>query len=250
MFKNYNTLLVMEVLILMLRKSSLIVLALIGFLCCSVTVSAISDGTGDIWHWTATEGGFNWVAYTESNDKIDITNLDYAIEGSEVTMTMTVAGQIEDADTVYYLMHLLMGNDYYMATYLNGNGLVIGSGALSGFFEQLTDPVSGNTFTATFTVNDPTADYEIRGYAQELSTYGDETNAEWWGDWAPDTYFNEYTGYQGPGDDTDDDTEGEGTNGEDETDNGDTTPTPQTPGFEIILISIAFIIALIIRKRK
>ena len=236
-----------------IRKSSLIILALIGVLCLSVSVSAISDGTGDIWHYTATAGSFSWQAYTGTNDNIDITDLDYSIEGSEVTMTMTVAGDIEDAATTYYLMHLVTGDDYYMATYVNGVGMVIGTGTLSGFYQQLTNPVSGDTFTATFTVNDPAATYEIRGYAAEYSTFGDE-GAEWWGDWAPDAYFNEYTGYQGSGGDDDDDTGDDGTGGDDtlgDENGGDDTGGTGTPGFEAItLIAAIGAIFILLRKRR
>jgi hypothetical protein len=167
-------------------------------------------------------------------------------------MTMTVAGDIEDAATTYYLMQLVTCDDYYMATYVNGVGMVIGSGTFSGFYQQLTNPVSGDTFTATFTVNDPTATYEIRGYAAEYSTFGDE-GAEWWGDWAPDAYFNEYTGYQGSdgdddttGDDdtSDDDTSGDGT---EEEGNGGTG----TPGFEAVALLAAFgAVFILLRKRR
>jgi len=234
-------------------KSSILFLGVAMLMLSAVSVSAISDGTGDIWHWASTESGFVWQQYSGTNDKIDITNLDYSIEGSEATMTMTVAAPIEDADTLYYLMHLLMGDDYYMATYLNGNGLIIGSGGLSGFYQQITAPVSGNTFTATFTVDDPDANYEIRGYAAEFSTYGDETGAEWWGDWAPDTYFNEYTGIQDPdgtNGDGDGDGDGDGTGDGDTTDGDGDGTTGGTPGFEAIAVLTALVVVLILFKRK
>ena len=226
----------------------------------SNSVSAETDATSDIWHWKVTGTSASWEYYSGSKDYIDIINIDYSITGSEATLTMTCADDIQTSTLTYYHMHLLTGSDYYIAMYYNGMGTVIGSGGqLTGYYSFLQNPVNGNTFTATFTVNDPSASYELRGYAQELTTIGNE-NTEWWGDWAPDDYFYDYSGYSPDNsddgtddiDDSDDIDDGtDDTNDLDnETDSGDSKDDNGSPGFEIVIFISALVIALSLFKRR
>jgi len=235
------------------------------------TASAETDSTGDLWHWKVTNVSGEWELYSEdSKDYLDITNIEYSIEGSDATLTMTLAEDIQDSTLIQYHMHLVTGSDYYGVVYTNSVGIVSGTGSsLSGYYEFLTSPVSGNTLTATFTLNDPSLTYELRGYAQELSSIGDET-AEWWGDWAPDAYFNAYTGYTEEDDTEEDDTEEDDTEEEDTeeddteddeteddekeddgtTETGDGEDSGSTPGFELISIIAAIGVAYIILRKK
>ena len=233
-----------------LRKyilSIAVVLALFGAV---NVVSAESDPSDDLWHWQVSGTSGSWEAYSGAKDHIDITEIDYSIVGSEATLTMTLADDIQDSETIFYYMHLVTGDDYYNAWYANGMGIVTGVGAnLTGYYNMLTAPMSGNTFTATFTVNDPDASYEVRGYAQELSVIGDEAS-EWWGDWAPNTYFYDYSGYipeeeeeEEQEEEPEEEQNGEEKSGDDSEDNG-------SPGFEVIVFIAAITIALLFMRRK
>ena len=229
----------------LLRKYILVIAIAFALFGAVNIVSAETDGTSDLWHYKVSGTSYSWEAYTGAKDHIDITDIDYSIIGSEATLTMTLAGNIQDSETIFYYMHLVTGNDYYNAWYSNGNGIVQGIGAnLTGYFSMITSPISGNTFTATFTVNDPSATYELRGYAQELSVLGNETT-EWWGDWAPNTYFYDYSGYvpEEEEEEEEEEQEEEEKTGDDDEDNG-------SPGFEVIVFIAAIAIAILLLRRK
>jgi len=231
------------------KQNLLVIGILIAIIAAAQSVSAEADGSDDLWHWKATGTSAAWEAYaTGGKGYIDITSIDYSITGSEATLTMTLSENIQDSQTVIYYIHLVTGSDYYIAYYVNGVGVVAGSGGqLAGYYAMLESPVSEKTFTATFTINDPSATYSVRGYAQELTSVGDET-AEWWGDWAPDTYFHDYSGYtpeDGNGDETGDGTEDGETGGD-----GTSDTNKGTPGFEIITLIAAISIAIILLRKK
>jgi len=214
-----------------LWKSSLLIVGIAVLLLSSITVSAESDDTGDVWHWRVSETTWSW-EHSGGKPNIDITSVSYTITDSEATLTMTVAGTIEDSENIVYYMHLV-GDDettYYQAFYFNGGGayILIGAGYEGG---ELVNPVSGNTFTATFPIADPSATYSVWAYSAEYTEAGDETD-EWWGDWAPNLYSPWYTG-------------GDGNGG-----NGDNGGGGGTPGFETLAVIAAIGVALIILRRR
>ena len=233
-----------------LRKNILILAIVFTIFGAANIVTAETDDTGDLWHYEVFGTSASWEAYSGSKDYIDITNIDYSISGSEATLTMTLAGNIQDSETILYYMHLVMGTDYYNAWYTNGMGLVTGvGGTLTGYYSMLTSPVSGNTFTATFTVNDPSATYEVRGYAQELSELDDET-AEWWGDWAPNTYFYDYSGYNPEEEEEEEEEEQEEEEEEEQEEGEENDKDKGSPGFEVIVFIAAITIAILFIRRK
>jgi len=202
------------------KRSILLFVGIAVLLLSTLTVSAESDDTGDVWHWKYSETGYSW-EHSGGKPNIDITSVSYEITGSEVTLTMTVAGTIEDSEKILYFMYLIGdGETVGQASYMNGEG-----GYLTGLYQggDLVNPVSGNTFTATFNITDPSATYSVWAYSGEYAT-GDESGEAWW-DYAPNTYAPWY----GLGSDS----KGGG-----------------TPGFEIIAVITALAIALIILRRR
>jgi len=208
------------------KRSILLFVGIAVLLLSTLTVSAESDSTGDVWHWKFSETGYSW-EHSGGKPNIDITSVSHTITDSEATLTMTVAGTIQDSEKIIYYMHLV-GDDettYYQAFYINGGGayLLIGAGYQGG---ELENPVSGNTFTATFEIDDPDATYSVWAYSAEYAETGDESGEAWW-DYAPNTYSPWYTGGDGNG----------GTGG-------------GTPGFETLAVIAAIGVALIILRRR
>ena len=226
----------------LLRKYILIAAIVLTLFGVANLVSAETDDTGDLWHAQVNGMSYSWEAYSGEKDYIDITDIDYSISGSEATLTMTLADDIQDSVTIFYYIHLVTGDDYYNAWYTNGIGMVQGNGTnLTDYFSLITSPISGNTFTATFTVNDPSATYELRGYAQELNIVGEETT-DVWGDWAPNAYFYDEYGYEEEEEEEEEEQEEE-TTGDDDDDTG-------TPGFELVVFIAAIAIAILFMRRK
>ena len=195
-----------------------------------------SDPTGDVWHWAYTDGVYGWEYNIAGKPHIDITEVSYTISGTQVTLTLKIAGTITNSELVSYRAYLHTSDSDYRVTWINNEGS--GFGTDTGNGSQIDfDPeimVSENTISATFdVVGTFSTDVELVGSAFEYTSVGD-TNVEWWADWAPETsspYWEE------------DDGDGDG--------DGTTPPKPKTPGFETIAFIGAIAVALIIlRKRK
>ena len=219
-----------------LCKSSIVFVSVAVMLLSSMAVSAESDSTGDVWHQTWSGSKWNWGASTDSKSNIDITDISYDISGTQATVTMTTVGAMSAGmeDDVVYTMHLKSaGSSYYMIVYTNSQGSVMGWGDYAGFMEQLDDPISGNTFTATFEVSNPDSDWQVYGFNVEYYEPGNEQGEAWW-DYAPNSNAPWYTGGDGDGD----------------SGNGGSSGSSGTPGFETITVIAAVGIALIILRRK
>lgn len=221
------------------------------------TVAAITDNTGDVWHYQETDEGWSWDEYSGDKPNLDITEVSQSFDGNEVTLTLKVNGMIENSEDITYILYLEGDNSNYGAYYTNNEGYVGGEGEASGFYDLLDNPVSGNTFSATFEVENPDESYNVYGYTQEY--IGSE---EHWGDYAPNEYAPWYSGDEDT-DDTDDSDSGDDaddgtTNGEDDntddatddTGNGEDTFGNGTPGFELILVFLAIAAGIFIIKRR
>ena len=222
-----------------------------------MTSSALTDDTGDVYHWKLTDNTWAWEQYAGQKDNIDITSVDYSIDESQVTLTMTVAGTIENSQNIFYYMILVGESGNYQAYYTNENGIWTGTDGFSGEGGLLTDPVIGNTFTATFTINNPSASYDVYGYALEYSNLSDASTSEWWADYAPMEHAPWYAGDDDTGDDdTGDDDAGDDDTGDDDTGDNGTSGGDEggddkgTPGFELLTIVAALAVAFIILKRR
>ena len=116
-----------------LWKSSMLIVGVVVLLLSTLTVSAESDSTGDVWHYYAlSETNWGWEAHTGSKPNIDITSVSDTITGSEATLTMTVAGTIEDSDKIIYYIMMTAGGSSYMAYYADEESYCIGPGGLLG----------------------------------------------------------------------------------------------------------------------
>ena len=239
-------------------KKVLLFIGLFVFLIlANINVSAISDSSEDIWYLEGGELKTKWERYN-GIDKgyLDITNLEYSKSGSEVTLTMTTSENIVDDHETAYYMHLVYGEYYYSAYYAYGGGtLAKVEGRLPDHTTEIISPVSGNIFTATFTVDDPDIDYEIRAYTHELSTFEDVANADQWGDWVPNDYFYTFTGTEKEETEENDstnnggDNDGNKANGEKPVENTG-KDNVETPGFEILTIVAAVGIVYIFFRKK
>ncbi|MEF8879307.1 MAG: Heimdall-CTERM domain-containing surface protein [Candidatus Thermoplasmatota archaeon] len=210
-----------------IRRTILVIGAVVCILTISGTVAAINDDTGDVWHYKETNGGWSWDKYSGEKPNIDITDVSQSTNGNETTLTMKVNGEIENSENIEYWMYLKNDNSDYYAHYSNKNGTVGGNTPSGIFSYQLENPVSGNTFTATFELDNPDASYELWGYSAE--TVSDSN--EWWGDYAPSEHAPWYSG------------------GGDSTDNGDTSDKG-IPGFEILIVTIAMALVIFLRRKK
>ena len=228
-----------------LWKSSILFVSVAVMLLSSMVVSADetkSDPTGDVWHWAYAGGMYSWDANVGNRPNIDVTEISYAVSGTQVTLTLKVAGTIANSELIHYYVYLNTSDSTYMLSWGNGEGFGFGMSSEEGSQQMDFEPeitASGNTISATFdVVGTFSTGVEVYGFAQEFTTVGDMTT-EFWQDWVPNE--DDPFGGQDSGDSGDSD------------DSGDSNPPPPTgtPGFETIAVIGAIAVALIIlRKRK
>lgn len=225
-------------------KQNILVITIVVLLMLLAVVqvaSAESEGTGDLFNWHFSEDQWGFGKYGDlDHPNIDITDVSYTKEGLELTLSVTVAGTIQDSLNYYYVVYSGNPDGVYYSIALvaalaawNANGI---SGVASGL---LTDYISddGKTFSGTITMLEDTT---ITPYANaiEYQTFGDAVTSEWWQDWFPNSYFT--IGDPGDGDgDRDGDV-----------DTGDGSGNGGTPGFKLITLVAAVAVALILLKRR
>lgn len=222
------------------QKSCIIIVMFVLLMLLSINAMAINDDTGDLYHYIYSDNKWSWEAYSGEKDQIDITDISYSMEGSQVTLTMTCADTIAVNDKIALTMYLQSDDDSsYLVMYVSSSdmGTVLGQGDYQGFYELLENPVTGNIFTATFEVSNPDADYEVWGFSAEYLDIGDQGGEAWW-DYAPDSNAPWYI----PGDNNNNNNNNDGTT-TNEKDDG-------TPGFEAIILLAAVAVALILIKRR
>jgi len=237
----------------------------------SITVSAETDSTGDLFHRKvdATDiTGWSFEEYTGDKPNIDITDLSYTTTDTQLTITMTVAGVIEDKQGLAYYAYILRdtvgaGN---IAYYTNSFYYVWGDTQESAT-SDMTSRAGTDTITFTIDYADPGSITGVWGFTYEVADIQASTSGEYWGDWAPNTYFPAYDQFYGgdsedegtgedEGEEEGEDTGDEGTGEEDQGDDGtgDTEDNEGdnggTPGFELLAIIAALAIALIILRRR
>ena len=233
-----------------LRNSGIViisVLLLVGS-CFTVVAASISDGTGDIWHWAQSVSGtgWSWQGNVGNKPNIDITEVSYTVNDNKITLSLKVSGTIQTSDKVIYWVYYNSTDTQYWFSYTNGSGGGFGMKGMN-FTSQENVTISGNTISVVLDALGDTSKVTLWGYAVEYTTIGDQT-AEWWGDWAPNEKFPHYGETSGTND-----TDGtNGTNNTNGTSNNDNSGSEtKTPGFEIVLVMTAVVIALIfIRKRR
>ena len=239
-----------------MSKYVIILGAILALVTASFNVSAETDSTGDLFHAI---GDGTYEIYNDAKDDIDITDISYTASDTQLTVTLTVDGTIQDEQLFGYFVYVVLegttGYNYW-GSYTNGIGYVFDT-TLS---EHLVTKDS-NTLTFTFDIDDAASVANVWAWAYELAAIGSE---ELWADWAPDSYFPAYALFYGEDDTEEEDTgeedtgeedtgeeetNGEETTGEDDT--GDEEGGGGTPGFELLVLIAAIAVALIIlRKRK
>lgn len=184
----------------------------------------IEDGISDIWQNKLVDDQWAYVSYQESDknylDIVDISHtittkssdedppgldivlldgslmnkVDYSSssESSVITLTMTLSDNVKSSLKVIYNMYIECQGKTYMAYYSNGVGSwSITSGTFGVHTHDvgwLTNAVSGNTFTASFDFENPDYYYTIWGKSHEIGDFGEMSESEWWGDYAPDSH--------------------------------------------------------------
>lgn len=214
-------------------------LLIVGVLLMLIFTSALSsaetetDGTNDVFHRRMADGAWGYY-YTDENDNIDITSISYEVNNKEVTLTLTVDGEIEDSVNIVYWAYYTSAEASYWMMYTNGSGIVycekdytIGTKAVV--------TTSKDTITGVFPLyGNDTSKVDLFGTAYHY-TSTNNPNAELWVDWSPNTHSGAPTATQ----------DGENDGG---TSSGNNNKG--TPGFEAILFIIAIAVAFIILKRK
>jgi hypothetical protein len=114
-----------EVFMKMLKKSILIFGAVVTLFMAGFNVSAEPDGTNDIWHWHYSDTAWGWSLYTGSDlSDVDITDVSYTKDGLELTLSMTVAGTIQNSSNYLYMIYSGSPNNInYWVWYSNGYGI-------------------------------------------------------------------------------------------------------------------------------
>jgi hypothetical protein len=226
-----------------LRSYGIVIVSLLILLgsCFTAAATSVSDGTGDVWHWTNTGTAWSWVGNVGNKPNVDIKEISYEVNDAKITLKLEVAGSIQTSDKVGYYLWYNSTDTVYTMTYMNGQGGAYGvkggNFMNSSYTQNVT--ISGDTLSAVLDVVGDTSQVELWGMAVEYTTFRD-TTAEWWGDWAPNSKLP-FT--PGTGGNTD------GNNTDDNTNDGNNTGK-KTPGFEVIPVIAAVAIAAILLRRR
>lgn len=242
-----------------IKKYGIILISIFMLVFTSVSVSAVNDPSGDVYHQIVSGSGFRYELSGE-RDNVDITDISYTTSGSDVTLSLTVEGSITDSENYHYWGYLKKNDDsYYQMWYYEGSGLISAGGDFGGYFDmEPTFDISngGKTLSYTFTDIEPEVVYEPWGYAAEYVDYSGGEGGEAWIDYAPGSYAPWYS----PGDDDDDTGDDDDTAGDDDTTGDDDddddgggnngSPQPGTPGFETVALLAALAVAFLLLRRK
>jgi hypothetical protein len=234
-----------------LRSYGIVLISLLVLLgsCFTAAATSISDGTGDVWHWTNTGTAWSWVGNVGNKPNVDIKEISYEVNDGKITLKMEVAGSIQTSDKIGYWVWYNSTDATYWLSYANGTGAGLGmkKGEInytSNFSSYMTSAdnvtISGDTLSVVLNVLGDTSNVELWGWAWEYTNSLDFTTNEWWGDWAPNSKLPFTPGTGG-------DTDGNNTDGN--TNNGNNTGT-KTPGFEVIPVIAAVAIAAILLRRR
>lgn len=229
-------------------KSSIVIIGIFILVLSSISVSAENDTADDVLHWDGTDW-HNWDWNIADRPNIDILDVSYLI-GDRLAISMIVDGSF-NSQMSYYHIWFNSTDAWYHASYIPDSevdpiAVAFPTDFDSWSYEDLlnweapeTDvSIDGGVLTAV--IDWVTDDHNISnfyGWAQEWDMAGEQAS-EFWIDYAPNDYspYGLWEDYYGTGNDDEDD------------DNG--APSPQTPGFETIAVIAALTIAFIISRRR
>ena len=232
---------------MIVRKRIVIIcinVALTSMLLFSMLVSAdtVDDETNDVEYSEWIDGTPYYVEDVNDKPNIDITEISYQISGGKITLSLQVVGFIEDAVEQAYWMEFVSDEARYFLSYSNGDGIGSGESYVTDemSFENVT--VSGNTLRCTFDwyggEEYPTGQLDFSGQAGFDILEENDVVAAYW-----DTILH----YESDDDEQEYEDDGEDDIWDDDSNGGD---EGGTPGFEIIVLSMAIGISLLIWRRR
>jgi hypothetical protein len=200
----------------------------------SALAESISDPTGDVWHWSQVGTIWSWTGNIGDKPNIDITQVSSTANGKNLTLSLTVAGTIQDSQYVQYVAYYNTTDSSYRMFWSNGKGRGTSSrkGVVGEVVQNLT--ISGSTLSTNFKVlSDNSSTTDLWGWTAEYTVLGaNQTTSEWWGDWAPNSKIPFSTG---------------GNTGNNTS--GNNTGT-KTPGFEVFPVIAAVAVAAVLLRRR
>ena len=233
------------------------ILAILSMSAVTVSAVTITDDIDDVWYrWYEPTTGTEELPLVANKPNIDITSVSYTITGSELTLTMTIDGTFEDSELIGYTIYFGIFNNslyspdsrYYAASYSNGSAYYSTWGMEEFSYGIITNPISGNTFTATFEIADLDPTFELWGFVMEfLEAYEEgDTSYSWdWMDVVPNTLMiPDFSGDTGEDDEPTDDDDVEPGGDDDEITTGNESYIPpdekgEIPVNEIVIVTSA-----------
>lgn len=228
-----------------LKKSSILFISMGTLLFASMTVSAVSftDPTGDVVH--ATWANNLW-GYTSIGGKsnIDITGVSADINNGTLTLALTVVGPIVPSENDYYVIMFNTSDASYMMVYggqvWGKTGSSLGIPKNSNYLNMTTGTVTlggtnNNTLSTTLNLSGSNTTKVVL-YATAYENSGNlSENGEYWAD-----VVGDYTDFQ----------HNQSNGGNQGNGNGTSNGSKGTPGYELIAVLAAVIVAGIIVRRK
>lgn len=205
-------------------------------ICLSLTVSAISfsDPIGDVRYGDES----TYYGEVDTRPNVDITQLSAVLNGTNLTLSLTVAGVIQISGTVGYTAYVNYTDVQYMMLVGERVNMIYQINRISGETEVINGSatVSGDTLSAVFNLRGNKTFTTIYGYSKEgtLSPYG--PLGELWIDDARYVYTPNSTNVA--------------TNTTNNVHENNTSSGEKTPGFESILVIVAVSITVILFRRR
>ena len=215
----------------------------------------MTDDTGDIAYLFSSDGQLAWQNYSGEKPNIDIIAISYEVNEDKLTLMLEVDGIVEQSVNTSYYIYYISEEVSYLMSYHNGDGFVaIPTTSGQSMINQAVN-ISENSVYSTFNISESGNNTNIIlwGTAIEYTEYGNESK-DWWGDWAPNSYFHvkSKSDQNESGDDYESNETVNNSNkiNETETDNNFTDIPDKTPGFELIILLVAAVVTFIFLKIK
>lgn len=222
-----------------LRNGSIVVIGLVVILfsCYIASAESITDGTGDVFHWSQSGTAWSWRANIGDKPNIDITEVSYSVNGDNLTLKLEVVGTIQSSEHYWYNAYFNSSDTVYMWWWSNGSGFGMASNQGQQTYDMPQNfTVTEDSISVVFNKLGDTTKVELWGQAHQYTTIGSSQQAdEWWGDWAPNSKFTGGAINDGGND---------GSNVND----GNTTKKG-TPGFETLAVIAAIGLAMVLLRK-
>jgi hypothetical protein len=154
------------------KKSFLVGICLLTLIVSTLSVSAetIDDEINDIYHLTWIDDQWKATLISDPKPNIDITSLSSSITDGNLTLTLSISGEIQNSSTVAYGILCNTSQAIVTMMYTNGFNMVTSinrTNPLSFGFGNITVSSDGKTIIAIIPVNESDEIIEIYGYAFE-----------------------------------------------------------------------------------